>query len=124
MADDDLNDLMAELAKSSAPGDDPSRTAADGANIMRQMETDIPIHPFVSLASIAVSLTKISTSLIQINQTLHTGNLGQGSNLNGIKDATEKMRQELSSINGRIGNVRNDKQQALQRAIMDVVNKF
>lgn len=101
---------------------DPA-TAADGANVLKQLETSTPVHPLVALTSIAVSLTKIAVSLSQINQTLHTGNLGQGENLRAIKENTDRIGREVASVNSSIGNARSDKQQALQRAIMDVMNR-
>lgn len=80
---------------------DNATTAASGVEVMRQMETDIPIHPFVSLASIAISLKSISTSLVQINQTLHTGNIGQGSNLQHLP----QIKQALDGIKSEVGNI-------------------
>lgn len=102
---------------------DTGRTAADGAEVMKQMETDVPIHPLVSLASIAISLKSISTSLVQINQTLHTGNLGQGDNLRSIKENTDKIARAVESVGGHISSARQDKINALQKAISDQMSR-
>ena len=95
---------------------DPT-TAASGVEVMKQMETDIPVHPFVSLASFAISLKSISTSLVQINQTLHTGNLGQVSNLSKLHDITTKLLEikiEVSNVSSGVFQGVNAKAKALE----------
>lgn len=116
-----MSNLWPEEAKQA----DPEAEIARAAQFLHEkLEPDVfAVHMQASIASAAVSLKRIADTLPKLVEVLHTGNVGQGSNLSymeGIKRALENINSNFAGV---AGANRQTKIEALQRTIADIIAK-
>lgn len=92
-----------------------------GVEVLKKLETDIGIPVEVAVTSIAISLKRIADGIVQLEKTIETGNIGQGSNLKEMHSIRRALESITSAISTASQADRSSKIDALQRVISDVI---